>query len=180
MDGREACRLMRRNGVKSPIVMLDSRIRTSIPFSVLMQGPMIISESHFVLAFYWRAFGPSCVSTSRAKTPSFPSGHIPSSRARNLVEGESDKKVPDEKETSILKFLISGRPGCRPRYLARRSLEIQRANHTYVGNPRLPPAPEDRIDPSNAEILVTEPGVSPRPLTHSIRTGDTSLRFAGQ
>ena len=41
MDGREVCRLMRRAGVRAPIIMLTGRTRMLIPFWASMPGRMI-------------------------------------------------------------------------------------------------------------------------------------------
>ena len=66
MDGREVCRLMRQAGVNVPIPM-------PIPFSALTPAPTTMCQNLSASAFCWRESGPSCASTSRAKTRSLPS-----------------------------------------------------------------------------------------------------------
>src|ERR1700686_4297433 len=66
MDGRELCRLLRRAGVRAPILMLT-------PFSASTPAPTTTSPSRSASASCSPGCAPSCANTSRARTPSSPS-----------------------------------------------------------------------------------------------------------
>jgi DNA-binding response OmpR family regulator len=65
LDGREACKLLRRGGFKGPVIMLTGQV----------------SDADTILGL---ESGASCASTSRARTRSSPSAPTPSSRHRSF------------------------------------------------------------------------------------------------
>tara|TARA_B100000676_G_scaffold232961_1_gene231929 strand:+ start:396 stop:1079 length:684 start_codon:yes stop_codon:yes gene_type:complete len=162
MDGREACRLMRRNGVKSPIVMLtrsDTDVDTILGLDA---GANDYIRKPFRLGVLLARIRAQLRQHQQSEDAVFSIGpYTFKPSAKILVEGESDKKVRlTEKETSILKFLYSA----GDQVVGRDTLlgEVWRYNagvtthtletHVYRLRQKI------ELDPSNAEILVTEPG----------------------
>ena len=74
-DGRELCRLMRKQGVKSPIMMLTGHDGDADTILV----PMITSPNPSNFRYFWPVSAPNCASTSNPKTPYSSLGHIRSS-----------------------------------------------------------------------------------------------------
>ena len=82
MDGREACRLLRRSGVKSPIIMLTAAQSDADTILGLDAGANDYITKPFRLGvLLGPVYAPSCASTSRARTRSSRSGPTPSGRA---------------------------------------------------------------------------------------------------
>src|SRR5665213_1099129 len=81
MDGRELCRLMRREGVRAPILMLTGADSDADTVLGLDSGANDYITKPFRLHVLSPGCAPSCASTSRARTPSSPSAPIPSGRA---------------------------------------------------------------------------------------------------
>ena len=68
-DGRELCRLMRKQGIKSPIMMLTAQ-----------DGDADTSLSRSNFPSFWRVSAASCARMSNRKMPSSSWGHIRSNR----------------------------------------------------------------------------------------------------
>ena len=162
MDGREACRLMRRNGVKSPIVML-TRSETDADITLdLDAGANDYIRKPLRLGVLLARIRAQLRQHQQSEDAAFSIGpYTFKPSAKMLVLDESEKKVRlTEKETSILKFLY--RAG--DKVVGRDALlgEVWRYNagvtthtletHVYRLRQKI------ELDPSNAEILVTEPG----------------------
>ena len=162
MDGRDVCKLMRRAGVKSPIIMLTGADSDSDTILGLESGANDYVTKPFrlnVLLARIRAHIRQHEQSEDAVFVIGPYSFQPS--AKLLIETTTEKKVRlTEKETSILKFLF--RAGDKP--VTRETLldEVWGYNagvtthtletHVYRLRQKI------EKDPSNATILVTEPG----------------------
>ncbi len=162
MDGRDVCKLMRRAGVKSPIIMLTGADSDSDTILGLESGANDYVTKPFrlnVLLARIRAHIRQHEQSEDAVFVIGPYSFQPS--AKLLIETATEKKVRlTEKETSILKFLF--RAGDKP--VTRETLldEVWGYNagvtthtletHVYRLRQKI------EKDPSNAMILVTEPG----------------------
>lgn len=162
MDGREACRLMRRNGVKAPIIMLTGADTDADAILGLDAGANDYVTKPFRLGVLLARLRAQLRQHEQSEDAVFtigpytfrPSGKI-------LVDDETEKKVRlTEKETAILKYLY--RSG--DKVVDRDTLldEVWGYNagvtthtletHVYRLRQKI------ERDPSNSEILVTEPG----------------------
>ncbi|WP_339780438.1 response regulator transcription factor [uncultured Thalassospira sp.] len=162
IDGRDVCKLMRRAGVKSPVIMLTGANSDSDTILGLESGANDYVTKPFrlnVLLARIRAHIRQHEQSEDAVFVIGPYSFQPS--AKILVETTTEKKIRlTEKETSILKFLF--RAGDKP--VSRETLldEVWGYNagvtthtletHVYRLRQKI------EKDPSNAIILVTEPG----------------------
>ena len=162
MDGRETCRLMRRAGVKVPIVMLTGADSDADTILGLDAGANDYITKPFRLGVLLARLRAHLRQHEQSEDAGFTIGPYtfqPSGKL--LLEEATQKKVRlTEKETSILKYLF--RSGDRP--VNRDTLlgEVWGYNagvtthtletHVYRLRQKI------ELDPSNAEILVTEPG----------------------
>jgi DNA-binding response OmpR family regulator len=162
IDGRDVCKLMRRAGVKSPVIMLTGANSDSDTILGLESGANDYVTKPFrlnVLLARIRAHIRQHEQSEDAVFVIGPYSFQPS--AKILVETTTEKKIRlTEKETSILKFLF--RAGDKP--VSRETLldEVWGYNagvtthtletHVYRLRQKI------EKDPSNATILVTEPG----------------------
>ncbi len=162
MDGRETCRLMRRAGVKVPIVMLTGADSDADTILGLDAGANDYITKPFRLGVLLARLRAQLRQHEQSEDAVFTIGPYtfqPSGKL--LLEEATQKKVRlTEKETSILKYLF--RSGDRP--VNRDTLlgEVWGYNagvtthtletHVYRLRQKI------ELDPSNAEILVTEPG----------------------
>ncbi len=162
MDGREVCRLMRRNGVKSPIIMLTAAQTDADTILGLDSGANDYVAKPFRLSVLLARLRAQLRQHEQSEDAVFTIGPYtfrPSVKV--LVHNGTKKKVRlTEKETSILKYLY--RSGAT--VVARETLlgEVWGYNvgvtthtletHVYRLRQKI------ETDPSNAEILVTEPG----------------------
>ena len=162
MDGRDACRLMRRGGVKSLIIMLtgldtdaDTILRLDAGANDYINKPFRFG----VLLARIRAQLRQHQQNEDAVFSIGPYTFQPS--AKMLIEDASEKKVRlTEKETSILKFLycagdrVVGRDTLLGEVWGYIDGVTTHTLETHVYRLRQ----KIELDPSNAEILVTEPG----------------------
>ena len=158
-DGRDLCRLMRRQGVKTPVIMLTAHDSDADTILGLDNDYIPKPFRLGVLLARVRAQLRQFELSDDATFPIGPYAFRPS--AKLLVNAETEKKVHlTEKETAILKYLY--RMGDRP--VPRDVLldEVWGYNagvtthtletHVYRLRQKI------EQDPSNAAILVTEPG----------------------
>ena len=162
MDGRDVCRLIRRNGVKSPVVMLTAQDGDADTILGLDAGANDYVTKPFkiaVLLARMRAHLRQHEQSDDALFTIGPYSFRPS--AKLLLDEARNKKVRlTEKETAILKYLY--RTGGR--MVKRETLlnEVWGYNagvtthtletHVYRLRQKI------EIDPSNAQMLVTDPG----------------------
>ncbi len=162
MDGREACRLMRRAGVRSPIIMLTGADTDADTILGLDAGANDYVTKPFKLGVLLARLRAHIRQHERSDDAVFAIGPYTFQPANKLLVRESDQRKVrlTDKETAILKFLY--RSGDKP--VARDKLldEVWGYNaavtthtletHVYRLRQKI------EADPSNATLLVTEPG----------------------
>ena len=162
MDGREACRLMRGSGVKSPIIMLTGADTDADTILGLDAGANDYITKPFKLGVLLARLRAQIRQHERSDDAIFTIGPYSfQPGAKLLLETETNKKVRlTDKEAAILKFLY--RTG--DKVVSRDVLldEVWGYNagvtthtletHVYRLRQKI------EQDPSNAKILLTEPG----------------------
>ncbi len=162
MDGRDLCRLMRRNGVKSPIIMLTAADSEADTILGLDAGANDYVSKPFKLGVLLARIRANIRQHERSDDAVFiigPYTFQPS--AKMLVHNDSRKKIRlTDKEAAILKYLYR----CGNRVVSREVLldEVWGYNagvtthtletHVYRLRQKIEP------NPSQAQILVTESG----------------------
>ena len=162
MDGREACRLLRRNGVKSPILMLTGQVTDADQILGLDAGANDYITKPFRLNVLLARLRAQLRQHEQSEDAVFAIGpYTFRPAAKLLLENESNRKIRlTEKETAILKYLY--RAG--DKVVSRDTLlnEVWGYNagvtthtletHVYRLRQKI------EADPSSAAILVTETG----------------------
>ncbi len=162
MDGRELCKVMRRGGHKMPIIMLTAADTDADTILGLESGANDYITKPFRLGVLLARMRAQLRQHEQSEDAVFSIGHYtfrPS--AKLLLDTETYKKVRlTEKETSILKYLF--RAG--DKVVAREVLldevwgyNAAVATHTLETHIYRLRQKIER-DPSNAALLVTEPG----------------------
>ncbi len=162
MDGRNVCKLMRRAGVNAPIIMLTGTDSEADTILGLDSGANDYITKPFRIGVFLARIRAQMRQHERSEDATFqigPYSFRPSNKM--LVEPESERKIRlTEKETAILKFMF--RSG--DRVVSRDVLldEVWGYNsgvtthtletHVYRLRQKI------EQDPSNTELLVTEPG----------------------
>jgi DNA-binding response OmpR family regulator len=161
MDGREACRLLRKDGIKVPIIMLTGADADSDTILGLDAGANDYVTKPFRFGVLLARIRAQLRSHEQSEDAVFAIGPYSFRPSAKILVDAQDKKVRlTEKETNILKFLF--RAG--PKVVGREVLltEVWGYNsgvtthtletHIYRLRQKI------EKDPSNAEILVTEAG----------------------
>jgi len=162
MDGRDLCRTMRRNGVKAPIIMLTAQDSDADTILGLEAGANDYVTKPFKLNVLLARIRAQLRQHKQSDDAVFSIGPYSfQPAAKLLINKETQKKVRlTEKETAILKYLY--RAGSR--VIGRDVLlnEVWGYNagvtthtletHVYRLRQKI------EADPSNASLLVTEPG----------------------
>ena len=161
MDGREVCRLMRRGGVKSPIIMLTGNDTDADEILALDAGANDYITKPFRLNVLLARLRAQLRQHEQSEDAVFTIGPYTFQPAAKLLVDANEKKVRlTEKETAILKYLY--RAG--EKVIGRETLlgEVWGYNagvtthtletHVYRLRQKI------EADPSNARILVTETG----------------------
>lgn len=162
MDGRDACRLMRREGVKAPVLMLTAADSDADTILGLDSGANDYIAKPFRLGVLMARLRAQLRQHEQSEDAVFAIGpYAFQPAAKLLLDEESKRKIRlTEKETAILKFLY--RAGDKP--VARDKLlsEVWGYNaavtthtletHVYRLRQKI------EKDPANARILLTEPG----------------------
>ena len=162
IDGREVCRLMRRSGVKSPIIMLTAAESDADTILALDSGANDYITKPFRLGVLLARLRAQLRQHEQSEDAVFGIGPYtfrPS--AKILVHNEDQTKIRlTEKETSILKYLyrsgssVVGRDALLGEVWGYNAGVTTHTLETHVYRLRQ----KIEVDPSNAEILVTEPG----------------------
>ena len=162
MDGREVCRLMRRNGVTSPIIMLTGADTDADTILGLDAGANDYITKPFRLGVLLARLRAHIRQHERSDDAVFTIGPYtfqPSNKL--LVNNEDDKKVHlTDKETAILKHLYRAGEKVVSRDVLLDEVWGYNASvtthtletHVYRLRQKI------EMDPSNARILITEPG----------------------
>ncbi len=161
MDGREACKLVRKNGFKSPIIMLTANDSDADMILGLDAGANDYVTKPFKFAVLLARIRAQLRQHEQSEDAVFTLGPYtfkPSSKI--LVEENGSKIRLTEKETSILKFLYRAGEKVVTRDVLLHEVWGYNAGvtthtletHIYRLRQKI------ERDPSNAEILVTETG----------------------
>ncbi|MHA3979916.1 response regulator transcription factor [Halovulum sp. GXIMD14794] len=161
MDGRELCRLLRKQGIKSPIVMLTGHNTDADTILGLDAGANDYIAKPFKFPVLLARIRAQLRQHEQSEDAIFNIGPYTFKPAAKMLIDEADKKIRlTEKETNILKFLYRAESGV----VARDTLlhEVWGYNagvtthtletHIYRLRQKIEP------DPSNARLLVTESG----------------------
>lgn len=161
MDGRELCRLMRKQGVKCPVVMLTGHNTDADTILGLDAGANDYVAKPFKFPVLLARIRAQLRQHEQSEDAVFSIGPYTFKPAAKMLIDEQEKKIRlTEKETNILKFLYRAESGV----VARDTLlhEVWGYNagvtthtletHIYRLRQKIEP------DPSNARILVTESG----------------------
>jgi DNA-binding response OmpR family regulator len=161
MDGREACKLMRRNGYKGPIVMLTGETTDADTILGLDSGANDYVTKPFRFAVLLARIRSHLRQHEHSEDAIFQIGPYTFKPAAKLLFAENNRKVRlTEKETSIIKFLLRA----DEQAVSRETLlaEVWGYNagvsthtletHIYRLRQKI------ESDPSQAEILVTVGG----------------------
>ena len=150
MDGRELCRLMRKQGVKCPILMLTGHASDSRPDPGPRRRRQRLHRQALQAAGAARPHPRPAPPARAVRGRGLRVGPYSFRPAAKLLLDEREKKIRlTEKETNILKYLYrAGSAVVRARRAAARGLGLQRrGHHPHARDPHLPPAPEDRARP---------------------------------
>jgi DNA-binding response OmpR family regulator len=161
MDGRELCRLMRRQGVKCPILMLTGHDTDSDTILGLDAGANDYVTKPFKFPVLLARIRAQLRTHEQSEDAVFQLGPYSFRPAQKMLLTEDNKKVRlTEKETNILKFLYRAPDGVVARDVLLHEVWGYNAGvtthtletHIYRLRQKIEP------DPSHARILVTETG----------------------
>ena len=162
MDGREVCRLMRRSGVKTPIIMLTAMDSDADTILALDSGANDYVTKPFKLNVLLARLRAQLRQHEQSEDAVFtigPYSFRPSAKVLESQDGKTKIRLT-EKETAILKYLyrsgsaVVGRDTLLGEVWGYNAGVTTHTLETHVYRLRQ----KIEADPSNAEILVTEPG----------------------
>lgn len=160
-DGRELCRLMRKQGVKAPIIMLTGHDTDADTILGLDAGANDYVTKPFKFPVLLARIRAQLRQHEQSEDAVFTVGPYTFKPAMKLLVTEEDRKIRlTEKETNILKFLYRSTEGVVARDVLLHEVWGYNAGvtthtletHIYRLRQKIEP------DPSNARILVTESG----------------------
>ncbi|PWC44821.1 response regulator transcription factor [Azospirillum sp. TSO22-1] len=162
MDGRDLCRLMRREGVRCPIIMLTGASTDADTILGLDSGANDYIVKPFRLGVLLARLRAQLRQFEQSEDATFTIGpYLFRPAAKLLLLEEKNRKVRlTEKETAILKYLyragdaVVGRDTLLGEVWGYNAGVTTHTLETHVYRLRQ----KIERDPSNAEILVTEPG----------------------
>ncbi|MGR3395596.1 response regulator transcription factor [Pseudooceanicola nanhaiensis] len=160
-DGRELCRLMRKQGVKAPIIMLTGHDTDADTILGLDAGANDYVTKPFKFPVLLARIRAQLRQHEQSEDAVFTVGPYTFRPSMKLLVTEDDRKIRlTEKETNILKFLYRATEGVVARDVLLHEVWGYNAGvtthtletHIYRLCQKIEP------DPSNARILVTESG----------------------
>jgi DNA-binding response OmpR family regulator len=160
-DGRELCRLMRKQGVKCPIVMLTGHDTDADTILGLDAGANDYIPKPFKFPVLLARIRAQLRTHEQSEDAIFTLGPYTFKPAMKMLITEDDKKIRlTEKETNILKFLYRANDGVVARDVLLHEVWGYNAGvtthtletHIYRLRQKIEP------DPGQARILVTESG----------------------
>lgn len=161
MDGREACKLMRKNGLKSPVIMLTGHDSDSDTILGLESGANDYVTKPFRFGVLLARVRAHLRQHEQSEDAVFTIGPYTFRPSAKMMIDENESKVRlTEKETAILKFLyragetVVGRDVLLHEVWGYNSGVTTHTLETHIYRLRQ----KIERDPSNAEILVTETG----------------------
>ena len=161
MDGREACKLLRKNGFKGPVIMLTAQDSDSDMILGLESGANDYVTKPFKFAVLLASIRAQLRQHEQSEDAVFTIGHYAFKPAGKILVDERGAKIRlTEKETSILKFLYRAGEKVVSRDVLLHEVWGYNAGvtthtletHIYRLRQKI------EKDPSNAELLVTETG----------------------
>jgi DNA-binding response OmpR family regulator len=162
MDGRDVCRLMRKQGVKCPIIMLTGADTDADTILGLDAGANDYITKPFRLGVLLARLRAHLRQHEQSEDATFKVGpYTFQPAAKLLIENETEQKIRlTDKETNIIKFLyraggkVVGRDTLLDEVWGYNAGVTTHTLETHVYRLRQ----KIEKDPSNAQILVTEPG----------------------
>lgn len=160
-DGRELCRLLRKQGVKCPIIMLTAQDSDADTILGLDAGANDYVSKPFKFPVLLARIRSQLRTHEQSEDAVFALGPYTFKPAQKMLITEDDKKIRlTEKETNILKFLYRATEGVVAREVLLHEVWGYNAGvtthtletHIYRLRQKIEP------DPSNARLLVTESG----------------------
>jgi DNA-binding response OmpR family regulator len=160
-DGRELCRLMRKQGIKAPIVMLTGHDTDADTILGLDAGANDYVTKPFKFPVLLARIRAQLRQHEQSEDAVFAVGPYTFKPAMKMLVTEDERKIRlTEKETNILKFLYRSSADVVPRDVLLHEVWGYNAGvtthtletHIYRLRQKIEP------DPSNARLLVTESG----------------------
>lgn len=160
-DGRELCKLMRKQGVKSPVLMLTGHDTDADTILGLDSGANDYVTKPFRFPVLLARIRAQLRQHEQSEDAVFQLGPYSFRPALKVLVTEDEKKIRlTEKETNILKYLYRSADGVVPRDILLHEVWGYNAGvtthtletHIYRLRQKIEP------DPSNARILITESG----------------------
>jgi DNA-binding response OmpR family regulator len=161
MDGRELCRLMRKQGLKSPVLMLTGHVSDADTILGLDAGANDYVAKPFKFPVLLARIRAQLRQHEQSEDAVFTIGPYVFRPASKLLLDEREKKIRlTEKETNILKYLYRANEAVVARDVLLHEVWGYNAGvtthtletHIYRLRQKIEP------DPSNASILITESG----------------------
>ena len=160
-DGRELCKLLRKSGVKSPILMLTGHDTDADTILGLDAGANDYVTKPFKFPVLLARIRAQLRTHEQSEAAVFQLGPYTFKPAQKMLVTEDERKIRlTEKETNILKFLYRATDGVVPCDVLLHEVWGYNAGvtthtletHIYRLRQKIEP------DPSNARLLVTESG----------------------
>ena len=160
-DGRELCRLMRKQGVRAPVLMLTGHDGDADTILGLDAGANDYVTKPFKFPVLLARIRAQLRQHEQSEDAIFQLGPYTFKPAMKMLVTDEDRKVRlTEKETNILKFLYRSPEGVVPRDVLLHEVWGYNAGvtthtletHIYRLRQKIEP------DPANARLLVTESG----------------------
>jgi len=161
MDGREACKIMRRNGYKGPVILLTAQVSEADTILGLDAGANDYVTKPFRFAVLLARIRAHLRQHEHSEDATFKVGpYIFKPSSKLLLRDDSRKIRLTEKETAIIKFLLRSGEQIVGREMLLQEVWGYNAGvtthtletHVYRLRQKI------ERDPSHAEILVTEGG----------------------